>query len=62
MAAAAEVVAVAELGIGIGWRDELDLSIARLPGVDWVEVVAENLHAEHLPETLETLRQLHGCS
>ncbi|HKN56202.1 MAG TPA: DUF692 domain-containing protein [Amycolatopsis sp.] len=48
---------MAELGIGIGWRDELDLSIARLPGVDWVEVVAENLHAEHLPETLETLRQ-----
>ncbi|WP_410578992.1 DUF692 domain-containing protein [Amycolatopsis sp. lyj-108] len=44
------------LGIGIGWRHELDLSIARLPGVDWVEVVAENLHAGHLPETLVALR------
>ncbi len=47
---------MAELGIGIGWRQELDLSIARLPGVDWVEVVAENLHASHLPETLLALR------
>lgn len=44
------------LGIGIGWRHELDLSIARLPGVDWVEVVAENLHATHLPETLLALK------
>ncbi len=54
------MVAVAErpehLGIGIGWRHELDLSIARLPGVDWVEVVAENLHAEHLPDSLVSLR------
>ncbi|MFB9923813.1 DUF692 domain-containing protein [Amycolatopsis halotolerans] len=44
------------LGIGIGWRPELDLSIARLPGVDWVEVVAENLHAPHLPESLLALK------
>ena len=44
------------LGIGIGWRAELDLSIARMPGVDWVEVVAENLHAPHLPESLLALR------
>jgi uncharacterized protein (UPF0276 family) len=51
------VAAVGELGIGIGWRHELDLSIARLPGVDWVEVVAENLHADHLPETLVALRR-----
>jgi uncharacterized protein (UPF0276 family) len=51
------VAAVGELGIGIGWRHELDLSIARLPGVDWVEVVAENLHADHLPETLDALRK-----
>jgi uncharacterized protein (UPF0276 family) len=56
-----EVVAVADgpgpLGVGIGWRGEIDLSIARLPGVDWVEVVAENLHTEHLPETLLALRE-----
>jgi uncharacterized protein (UPF0276 family) len=45
------------LGIGIGWREELDLSIARLPGVDWVEVVAENLHPGRLPETLVALRE-----
>src|SRR6201999_252728 len=44
------------IGIGIGWRAELDLSIARMPGVDWVEVVAENLHAPHLPESLLALR------
>jgi hypothetical protein len=44
------------LGIGIGWRAELDLSIARMPGVDWVEVVAENLHAPHLPDSLLALR------
>jgi uncharacterized protein (UPF0276 family) len=54
-------VAVAEapgpLGVGIGWREEIDLSIARLPGVDWVEVVAENLHTEHLPQTLLALRE-----
>jgi uncharacterized protein (UPF0276 family) len=59
--AAAAGVAVAEapgpLGVGIGWREEIDLSIARLRGVDWVEVVAENLHAEHLPETLLALRE-----
>jgi uncharacterized protein (UPF0276 family) len=54
-------VAVADapgpLGVGIGWREEIDLSIARLPGVDWVEVVAENLHTEHLPRTLLALRE-----
>ncbi|WP_432852046.1 DUF692 domain-containing protein [Amycolatopsis sp. CA-161197] len=48
---------VDRLGVGIGWRAELDLSIARLPGVDWVEVVAENLHAPHLPESLLALRE-----
>ncbi|RJQ85262.1 DUF692 domain-containing protein [Amycolatopsis panacis] len=45
------------LGVGLGWRSELDLSVARLPGVDWVEVVAENLHAPHLPESLRALRE-----
>ena len=46
-----------KLGVGIGWREEIDLSIPRLPGVDWVEVVAENLHTEHLPESLLDLRE-----
>jgi len=47
---------VAELGVGIGWRAEIDLTVERLPGVDWVEVVAENLRAEHLPESIVVLR------
>ncbi|WP_091449265.1 DUF692 domain-containing protein [Actinokineospora iranica] len=45
-----------ELGVGIGWRSEIDLTVERLPGVDFVEVVAENLHRDHLPESLRLLR------
>lgn len=45
------------LGTGIGWRPEIDTVVERLPGVDWVEVVAENLCADHLPESLAILRQ-----
>ncbi|WP_424185247.1 DUF692 domain-containing protein [Actinokineospora sp. G85] len=46
-----------ELGIGIGWRSEIDLTVERLPGVDFVEVVAENLHRDHLPESVAVLRE-----
>ncbi|MGC0420213.1 DUF692 domain-containing protein [Embleya sp. AB8] len=42
--------------VGIGWRAEIDLTIERLPGVDFVEVIAENICAEHLPESLRVLR------
>jgi hypothetical protein len=45
------------LGVGIGWRAEIDLTIARLPGVDWVEVVAENVHAAAVPAALGALRE-----
>jgi uncharacterized protein len=45
------------LGVGIGWRPEIDLTVERLPGVDFVEVVAENLHVEHLPESILLLRE-----
>ncbi|GLZ38961.1 DUF692 domain-containing protein [Actinokineospora sp. NBRC 105648] len=45
------------LGVGIGWRSEIDLTVERLPGVDFVEVVAENLHHDHLPESLRILRE-----
>ncbi len=45
------------LGTGIGWRPEIAAEIAELPGVDWVEVVAENLCADHLPHALEELRE-----
>jgi uncharacterized protein (UPF0276 family) len=44
------------LGVGIGWRPEIDLTVQRLPGVDFVEVVAENVCPDHLPESLRALR------
>jgi hypothetical protein len=44
------------LGIGIGWRPEIDLTVEALPGVDFVEVLAENIHTGHgLPESLAVL-------
>ncbi|MDD7940183.1 DUF692 domain-containing protein [Actinomycetospora lutea] len=43
-------------GVGIGWRREIDLTVERLAGVDFVEVVAEDLHADALPTSLEVLR------
>lgn len=53
---AGAVAAVAELGVGIGWRPEIELTVERLAGVDFVEVVAENVCAGHLPESLRLLR------
>jgi uncharacterized protein (UPF0276 family) len=47
----------ASLGAGIGWRAEIDLTIARLPGVDWVEIVAENVDPGAVPPTLRELRE-----
>lgn len=44
------------LGTGIGWRPEIAAEIAELPGVDWVEVVAENVCPGHLPDALQELR------
>lgn len=43
-------------GVGIGWRPEIDLTVERLPGVDFVEVVAEDLAPAGLPASLEVLR------
>ncbi|MGW7368362.1 multinuclear nonheme iron-dependent oxidase [Streptomyces sp. NPDC054841] len=40
------------LGTGIGWRPEIADAVERLPGVDWVEVVAENVCPGHLPASL----------
>ncbi|MDH2391080.1 DUF692 family protein [Streptomyces sp. HNM0663] len=45
-----------ELGIGIGWRPEIADTVERLPGVDWVEVVAENVCPGHLPGSLSRMR------
>ncbi len=50
-------------GVGIGWRQEIDLTVERLrrsargPGVDFVEVVAENVHPEDVPGTLAALHE-----
>ncbi|AQY20311.1 UPF0276 protein [Streptomyces lydicus] len=48
---------IAHLGTGIGWRPEIAAEIARLPGVDWVEVVAENICPGHLPQAVQELRE-----
>ncbi|MFE0640800.1 DUF692 family multinuclear iron-containing protein [Streptomyces sp. NPDC058877] len=45
-----------ELGIGMGWRPEIAEAVEGLPGIDWVEVVAENICADHLPDSLMRLR------
>ncbi|MEU2506269.1 DUF692 domain-containing protein [Streptomyces sp. NPDC007863] len=45
-----------ELGIGIGWRPEIADAVEGLSGIDWVEVVAENVCAGHLPDSLARLR------
>ncbi|MGW2545006.1 DUF692 domain-containing protein [Kitasatospora sp. NPDC001574] len=47
--------AAGRLGIGLGWRSEIDTVVERQPGLDWVEVVAENVCADHLPESLTVL-------
>ncbi|MGI5480082.1 DUF692 domain-containing protein [Streptomyces lavendofoliae] len=46
-----------ELGTGIGWRPEIADAVEGLAGVDWVEVVAENLCAGHVPDSLLRLRE-----
>ncbi|WP_455770352.1 multinuclear nonheme iron-dependent oxidase [Streptomyces erythrochromogenes] len=47
---------MAHLGVGIGWRPEIADAVDRLDGLDWVEVVAENICPGHLPEALQRLR------
>ncbi|WP_128431060.1 DUF692 domain-containing protein [Streptomyces cyaneus] len=43
------------LGTGIGWRPEIADAVERMPGIDWVETVAENVCPGHLPESLVRL-------
>jgi len=45
------------LGTGIGWRPEIAEIVEALPGIDWVETVAENICTGHLPESLLRLRE-----
>ncbi|WP_406500990.1 DUF692 domain-containing protein [Streptomyces sp. NBC_01590] len=46
-----------KLGIGIGWRPEIAEAVETLPGIDWVEAVAENICTGHLPDSLVRLRE-----
>jgi uncharacterized protein (UPF0276 family) len=48
---------VPSLGIGIGWRPEIDLTVARLPCVEFVEVVAENVAPPNVPRAVRELRE-----
>ncbi|MFE1800496.1 DUF692 domain-containing protein [Streptomyces sp. NPDC059517] len=45
------------LGTGIGWRPEIAEAVESMPGIDWVEAVAENICPGHLPESLVRLRE-----
>ncbi|KPI10829.1 protein of unknown function DUF692 [Actinobacteria bacterium OK074] len=45
------------LGTGIGWRPEIADAVERMPGIDWVEAVAENVCPGHLPDPLRRLRE-----
>ncbi|CCK26759.1 UPF0276 protein [Streptomyces davaonensis JCM 4913] len=45
------------LGTGIGWRPEIAEAVEAMPGIDWVEAVAENVCPGHLPESLLRLRE-----
>ncbi|MEV0474668.1 DUF692 domain-containing protein [Streptomyces prunicolor] len=45
------------LGTGIGWRPEIADAVERMPGIDWVEAVAENVCPGHLPDSLIRLRE-----
>ncbi|MGI5194138.1 DUF692 domain-containing protein [Streptomyces sp. CA-288835] len=44
------------LGTGIGWRPEIAEAVERMPGIDWVEAVAENVCPGHIPDSLQRLR------
>lgn len=45
------------LGTGIGWRPEIAGAVEAMPGIDWVEAVAENVCPGHLPDSLLRLRE-----
>jgi uncharacterized protein len=43
--------------VGIGWRPELALMIARAPQINFIEVVAENISPDDLPRPLLQLKE-----
>ena len=42
--------------VGIGWRPEIDLTIERLPGVEFMEAIAEGIKPGALPTSLKAIR------
>jgi len=44
------------LGLGIGWRPELALDIARRSDLGFVEIIAENIGSDSIPEPLLELK------
>ncbi|MFB6673582.1 DUF692 domain-containing protein [Streptomyces sp. NPDC056390] len=48
---------IERLGTGIGWRPEIAEAVEAMPGVDWVEAVAENVCPGHVPDSLLRLRE-----
>lgn len=42
--------------VGIGWRPEIDLTIERLPGIEFVEVIAEGIRPDAVPTSLAAIR------
>jgi uncharacterized protein (UPF0276 family) len=50
--------AIPYLGLGIGWRPEIALSIDRRPDLGFIEVIAEDIdHRGPLPAPVESLRE-----
>ncbi|MER7659820.1 DUF692 domain-containing protein [Streptomyces albidoflavus] len=45
------------LGTGIGWRPAIAEAVEAMAGIEWVEVVAENVCPGHLPDSLRRLRE-----
>ncbi|MER6154652.1 DUF692 domain-containing protein [Streptomyces sp. NPDC001868] len=56
-----QIAQTGTLGTGIGWRPEIADAVERMAGtaggVDWVEVVAENVCPGHIDESLLRLRE-----
>jgi uncharacterized protein (UPF0276 family) len=51
-------IAIPHLGLGIGWRPEIALTIDRRPDLGFIEVIAEDIDHRHpLPAPIESLRQ-----
>ncbi|CAM5608239.1 hypothetical protein SDIAM26S_00689 [Streptomyces diastaticus subsp. diastaticus] len=50
-------VGAERLGTGIGWRPAIAEAVEAMAGIEWVEVVAENICPGHLPDSLRRLRE-----